>query len=321
MIVNSLAYKQNTKPRKVDTANISEVLKEPGTFVWLGIADPDHDELRTIQEEFSLHDLAIEDALLAHQRPKIESYGNSMFIALRTVHLVKGEIHYGEAHLFVGTNFIVTVRHGQVQSFTSVRERAEVSSDLLAKGPAYVLYAIIDFIVDQYSEVVDALEHRFEALEGEIFGDRFDRAAIERLYDIKSDLLKLRSAAMPVESICGELIRLHEEVVSKDLRAYFRDVQDHVSRVVSIVDVVRDMLTTAIQVNLALVSVSQNEIVKRLAGWGAVLAVPTVVFSLYGMNFKVMPELQWPWAYPAVLVFTASACGALFLRFRKEGWL
>lgn len=321
MIINSLAYHPDLPPRAVSMADISEVLKETGTFVWLGIADPDTQELRQVQEEFGLHDLAIEDALNAHQRPKIETYGQSLFIALRTVQLVDGEIERGEAHIFVGSHFVVTVRHGHVHSFAEVRKRAEVASHLLAKGPAYVLYAILDFIVDQYTTVANELERRFEVLEGDIFSDRFDRAAIECLYDIKSELLQLRAAVMPVETICGELIRLHEDLVSKDLRAYFRDIQDHVSRVVNIVDVVRDMLTTAIQVNLALVSVAQNEIVKRLASWGGLLAVPTVVFSLYGMNFKVMPELNWPWAYPCVLTFTVAACGVLYWRFRKADWL
>lgn len=321
MIVNSLAYQPNCAPRPIAIEDISEALKDPSTFVWLGIADPDEKELRQVQEEFCLHDLAIEDALNAHQRPKIETYGNSLFVVLRTVRLNGQEVEFGEAHIFIGARFLVTVRHGKVQPFTPVRQRAEAASHLLAKGPAYVLYAIFDFIVDQYSAVASELERRFDILENEIFSDKFDRAAIERMYDIKSELLRLRGAAMPVETICGELIRLHEDLVSKDLRAYFRDVQDHVARVVNIADVVREMLTTAIQVNLALVSVSQNEIVKRLAGWGAVLAVPTVVFSLYGMNFKNMPELDWPWAYHAVVGATVVVCGALYWRFRRAGWL
>jgi magnesium transporter len=321
MLVNSRAYKANTASRPVAIDDISEVLKEPDTFVWVGIADPDTEELRKVQEEFSLHDLAIEDALNAHQRPKIETYGSTLFIALRTVQLVDEKIEFGEVHVFIGAHFVVTVRHGHVQSFTPVRERAETSAHLLAKGPAYVLYTILDFIVDQYSVVANELERRFDILENEIFSDRFDRSAIERMYDIKSELLRLRGSAMPVETICGELVRLHEDLVSKDLRAYYRDVQDHVVRVVNIADVVREMLTTAIQVNLALVSVAQNEIVKRLAGWGAVLAVPTVVFSWYGMNFKVMPELNWPWAYPTVLAGTLIGCVALYWRIRKAGWL
>lgn len=321
MIVKSLAYKPGSPPRPVAMERISDALQAPHTFVWLGIADPDTAELRQVQEEFGLHDLAIEDALNAHQRPKIETYGNSLFIALRTAQLVEGEVQFGEVHIFIGARFVVTVRHGQVLSFAPVRQRAEAASHLLAKGPAYVLYALLDFIVDQYGVVAAELEHRFDALETAIFSDRFDRQAIERMYDIKSELLRLRGSAMPVELICSELIRLHEDLVSKDLRAYFRDVQDHVARVINIVDVVREMLTTAIQVNLALVSVAQNEIVKRLAGWGAVLAVPTVVFSMYGMNFKGMPELNWPWAYPTVLTLTVAGCAMLFWRFRRAGWL
>jgi magnesium transporter len=322
MIVNCLAYAPNRPPRPVTMDGISDALCDKETFVWLGIADPSDEELRKVQEEFGLHELAIEDALTANQRPKIESYGNSMFIALRTMQLIDDEIAEGEVHLFVSPQCVITIRHGNVRSFAPVRQRAESSAKhLLDKGAAYVLYAILDFIVDQYSEVATVLEARFDALEREIFTDQFDNRAIAKLYDIKSRMVDLRGAAMPVEGICSELVRLHEEFVSKELRAYFRDIQDHIARVVDTVDVVREMLTTAIQVNLALVQVSQNEIVKRLAGWGAVLAVPTIVFSLYGMNFKSMPELDWTLGYPVTLCGTVLGCAIMYWRFRRAGWL
>jgi magnesium transporter len=321
MIINSVAYPRHGKPFDVTLDCIPEALADAHTFVWLGVVDPDIDELREVQRRFALHDLAIEDALVADQRPKLESYGNTLFIVVRTAHMDDVRIAFGETHIFVGPNFVVTVRHGDSASYAQVREKAQTVERLLSKGPAYVLYAILDFVVDHYSVLADALQERFRSLEGDIFTSRFDREAIERLYGMKSDLIRLRSAVMPVEQICSELIRLHEDVVSKELRAYFRDIQDHVSRVVDILDVVREMLTTAIQVNLALVSVSQNEITKRLAGWGAVLAVPTIVFSLYGMNFKHMPELDLPWAYPMVVGVTVAACAGIYYRFRQAGWL
>jgi magnesium transporter len=321
MIVNSVAYRNGKKAADIGLEDVSEILKEPGAFVWLGLHEPEIDILKQVQAEFSLHDLAIEDALNAHQRPKIETYNNSLFVVLNTVQLVDNEIEFGETHLFVGPNFIVSVRHGASSSYTHLRQKCEASPQLLAKGPVFVLYAILDFVIDNFQETSTQLQGHFEKLESEIFNDKFDRTAIERLYHLKSQLMKVRSAAAPAEDICAQLIRLHEDRVPKELRAYFRDIEDHVTRIVGILDVIREMLTTAIQVNLALVTVTQNEVVKRLAGWGAVLAIPTVVFSLYGMNFTDMPELKVPFAYPLVVGLTAAACLGLYTKLRRSGWV
>jgi magnesium transporter len=244
-----------------------------------------------VQEEFGLHELSIEDAREASQRPKIEADGESLFIVLKTAQLEHGQVVYGETHLFVGSNFLVSVRHGAVSSDAQVRERCEKATNLLAKGPGFALYALLDFVVDDYLPVVAQFEKDFDAIETDIFKDQFDKLIIERLYDLKRQLLELRNAALPVADISAELMRFHEDLIPKELRAYFRDVQDHVSRLVGLVDGMREMLTTAMQVNPALVGHNQNEVVKRLAGWGAILAMPTVIFSLYGMNFEWMPEL------------------------------
>lgn len=320
-IVNCVAYRQGKRLGTVGMEEIPTVLAVPGTFVWLGLHEPDLALLRQAQHAFGLHDLAVEDALDAHQRPKLESYGDSVFVVLNTAQLVEDEVVVGETHLFVGPNYVVSVRHGASSTYAPVRERCEHDPHGLANGPGYVLYALMDFIVDHYMPIVTGLEDTFEALEAGIFRDEFDRAAIERLYQIKRQVLRLRNAVSPVEDICSQLIRLHEPLVPKELRAYFRDIEDHASRLLRTLDVVREMLTTAVQVNLALVTVGQNEVVKRLAGWGAILAIPTVIFSLYGMNFAVMPELKFQYAYPAVIGVTALACGALWRRLHRAGWI
>lgn len=296
MIINSVAYQKGARLGDITIDDISEVIQQPETFVWLGLHEPDDALLLKIQQEFGLHELSIEDARHAHQRPKIETYGDSMFIAIKTAQLEQGQVVYGETHL-VGSNFLVSVRHGASSSYAQVRDRCEKSAKMLAKGPGFALYALLDFVVDNCLSIVAQFEKDFDAIETDIFKGKVDKLAIERLYDLKRQLLELRNAALPVSDICNELIRFHEELIPKNLRAYFRDIQDHVSRLVGLVDGMREMLTTAMQVNLALVGNSQNEVVKRLAGSGAILAIPTVIFSMYGMNFEWMPELKWKVGY------------------------
>lgn len=320
-IVNSVVYRDGQRLGDIPLDEISEVIKQPGTFVWLGLHEPDEAQLRQIQEEFGLHELAIEDAHHAHQRPKIESYGNSLFIVLKTARLETGHVVYGETHLFVGPNFLVSVRHGASSSDAQVLHRSEDGTKGLPKGPGFALYAVLDFVADNYQPVVAQFEKDFDAIETDIFKDRFDRLVIERLYDLKRNLLELRNAALPLAEISSELMRLHEDLIRKELRAYFRDIQDHVSRLVVLIDGMRDMLTTAMQVNLALVANNQNEVVKRLAGWGAILAIPTVIFSLYGMNFQWMPELQWKAAYPLTVAVTVLGCVLVYRRLRRAGWV
>ncbi len=321
MIVNCVAYRAGNRLGDIPVDDISEVLKESDTFVWLGLHEPDTQLLRKVQEEFSLHDLAIEDALNAHQRPKLEAYADSLFIVVETAQLINDEVQFGETHLFVGQRFIVTIRHGSSVSYAPVRQKCESSPHRLGLGPGYALYSVIDFVVDNYQPVADRLQARFQELEQEIFEKTFDRDSISRLYKLKGELIKLRDAVGPVNDISGHLIRHHEDIVRKELRPYFRDIEDHVTRITKGVDTIREMLTTAIQVNLALVTVGQNEVVKRLAGWGAILAIPTVVFSMYGMNFKMMPELNQWFGYPLVVGTTFVACALLYRRLVRSGWI
>jgi magnesium transporter len=318
---DSVVYRDGKRIGDIPIADIGAAIQQAGTFVWLGLHEPDEAALREIQQTFGLHELAIEDAHHAHQRPKIEAYSNSLFIVLKTAQLQAGHVVYGETHLFVGSNFLVSVRHGTSSSFAQVLQRCEAGTRNLPKGPGFALYAILDFVADNYQPVVAQFEQDFDAIENDIFKDRFDRLVIERLYDLKRNLLELRNAALPLAEISAELMRLHEDLIPKELRAYFRDIQDHVSRLVGLIDGMRDMLTTAMQVNLALVANNQNEVVKQLAGWGAILAIPTVIFSLYGMNFEWMPELKWKAGYPMAVTVTALGCLLVYRRLRRAGWV
>ncbi len=316
-----IAFDHGKQLGDIPLDQISDVLSRDETFVWVNLQEPDEALLAKMQEEFALHELAIEDARVAKQRPKLESYGAMVFIVLKTTRLEGDALMFGELHLFVGPNFLVSVVHGHAVEMQRVRERCDAMPSMMAKGPAFVLYALLDDVVDQYRPGVEHYEEAFEKLEQSVFGQSLDRLLIARVYELKRHVLKLRNVALPVSNICSELMRLHEEIIPKELRAYFRDVQDHVSHVIAMADSMQEMLTSAMQVNLALVGFGQNEVVKRLAGWGAILAVPTVIFSLYGMNFKRMPELDWPYGYPAVLALTVVLIAVVYSRLRKIGWV
>lgn len=321
MVMKCVAYTGGRRVGDIAIEDISNAIVHDDTFVWMGLREPNEALLEKIQEEFGLHELAIEDTRSAHQRPKLEEYGDSMFLVLQSAQLYRNTLQFGETHVFVGPKFLVTVRHGTPLSFSKVRERCEGMPDNLAKGPGFALYAIIDFIVDHYKPVIDALQERFERLEEDVFRERFNQQTLEHLYDLKHDLLLLRGATFPLLDICNELVRFHGDIIGEDIQFYYRDITDHVKRINQSIDGMREMLTAAMQVYLALVTVGQNEIVKRLAGWGAILALPTMVFSLYGMNFKMMPELDWPYSYPIVLGFLSFACLVLYGRLKRAGWL
>jgi magnesium transporter len=322
-LVTSVAYAAGLRLGEVSIPDISEVLKQPGRFVWVGLFEPDDEMLAEIQQEFSLHDLAIEDAARAHQRPKLERYGDSIFVVLRTAHLdsATGGIDYGETHVFVGANYIVSVRHGGSLPYTEVRTRCEASPELLAKGPGFVLYALMDFIVDQYFPLVDAFEDKLAALEDNIFSQTLTRETTERIYQLKRDLLEVKRAVVPLVDICNRLVRADAALIPDDARVYFRDVYDHAIRINEMIDTLRELLTAALEANLSLISVSQNEAMKRLAAWAAIIAVPTMIAGVYGMNFKFMPELDWLWGYPVTMTVMGSLCGFLYYRFKRAGWL
>ena len=321
MVMKCVAYQNGVSIGDVTIEDISEVLKLENTFVWLGLLEADSELLAKIQEEFGLHDLAIEDACAAHQRPKIEEFGDSVFMVLHTAQLAGDEVKFGETHIFLGPRFLVTVRHGYSQSHSKIRARCEAMPQQLAKGPGFALYTIMDFIVDNYVPVIDGLQERFDVLESAIFNYQPNRQTMEGLYELKRDLMMLEGAITPVIDICNELMRLHSGVIPKEVRVYFRDIADHIKRIDQKIHGMREMLVAAMGVHLTFETVRQNEVVKRLAGWGAILAIPTMVFSWYGMNFRHMPELDWQYSYPVVVGGVAVGSLLLYWRLKRAGWL
>jgi len=322
-VVNCAAYSGGRRVAEVAIDEIGPALKQDDRFVWIGLHEPDEDLLRTVQLAFGLHDLAIEDAHLAHQRPKLERYEESLFVVLRTAQMNREQhrIEFGETHLFVGPRYVVSVRHGASLSYAQVRTRCEAAPRLLCQGPGFVLYAIMDFVVDHYFPIVDALEDELEALEDQIFAESFSRQTTRRIYELKRDLLEVKRAVSPLVDVCNRLMRFDFELIPEDTRPYFRDVYDHVIRINEIVDNLRELLTSALEANLSLISVSQNDAMKRLAGWAAIIAVPTMIAGVYGMNFRFMPELEHPWGYPVVMGVMLTACGFLYYQFKRSGWL
>jgi len=320
-IVNCAAYCQGVRVANVEIDGISEILKQADKFVWIGLHEPGTELLAKIQKQFGLHDLAIEDTHRAHQRPKIEAYGETLFIVLRTVQMHNQEIDLGETHFFVGRNFIITVRHGSSLAYTDVRTRCESTPHLLQKGPGFALYAVMDAIVDQYFPVVDAIGEELEKLEEIIFGESFRRETTEQIYHLKHQLMDVKRSVSPLIDICNRLMRFDLKLIEEETRPYFRDVYDHSIRINEMVDNSRDLLSTALEANLSLISISQNEVSKRFAGWAAIIGIPTMVAGVYGMNFKHMPELDWKLGYPVIMILTVGICIALYIRFKRSGWL
>lgn len=322
MVANCAAYgADGKKVRDITLDEISDFLARPDGFVWVGLVEPDEPLLEKLQGEFTLHELAVEDAHSAHQRPKIESYGDSLFIVAQTAQMTEGNIAFGETHLFVGKRYLLSVRHGASQSYAPARRTCEQAPTHLALGTSYALYSILDFIVDNYLPIVQDFKQELQELEHDVFGDASNRDITRRLYDMQRELLTLKLAATPLQDILGQLVRLHPEVIRDEVRPYFRDVQDHVTRVSDAINSMREMLGAAMNVNLSLITVRQNDVVKRLAGWAALLAAPTLLASWYGMNFHHMPELDKPWAYPAIIAVTAIVCISLYVVLRRAKWL
>ena len=321
-IVNCVAYAEGRRIADIELSDVDEVLREPGKFVWIGLYEPSEELLSKVQNEFQLHDLAIEDAHRAHQRPKIELYGDSIFMVLRTAQINQdSHIELGETHFFVGANFIVSVRHGSSIPYTEVRSRCESKPELLSQGPGFVLYAIMDFIVDTYFPVVNELELQLVAVEDNIFKEKPNRQTTEKIYQLKRELLDVKRAVSPLIDICNRLMRLGNAHISNETQPYFRDVYDHSVRLNEMVDNTRELLNAAMEANFSLISISQNDTSKRFAGWAAILAVPTMIAGFYGMNFKFMPELNWQFGFHAVIIITIVVCSLLYYFFKRSGWI
>lgn len=321
-VINCAAYSKGHRVADVKITDINQLLKQPNTFVWIGLHEPDEELLGEAQRQFDLHDLAIEDAHNAHQRPKIEIYGDTLFIVLRTVQMNKQKkLSFGETHFFVGKNFILTIRHGSTLSYGEVRNRCERMPHLLDKGPGFALYAVMDSIVDQYFPIVSDLSEELEKLEENIFSEKPNRETTAQIYQLERQVLSVKRAVSPLIDICNRLTRFDFALISEEARPYFRDIYDHSIRINEMVDSTRELLTSILDVNFSLISISQNEVSKKFAGWAAILGVPTMIAGIYGMNFKDIPELNWHYGYPVVLTVTIGTCIFLYRHFRRSGWL
>ena len=306
----------------IDFDDISDHVGRPDRFIWIELKSPDSRTITRLGDELGLHALALEDAISTHQRSKLEEYDGHVFIATRTAQLWESRLELGETHLFVGGNFVVAIRHGSGSGYHRVSERLQRRPSGIEAATPYALYLVLDLIVDQFRPVIEGMQERFQSLESQLTsGTRRGRDMLEQLYAMKRELAVLRDAAEPMQEITQNLIRLHPELSTKELKAYYRDIHDHAVRVSAAIDHLRVSTSDAMQFHLASLSVKQNESVQKLAGWGALLALPTVVFSLYGMNFDHMPELKWPWAYPALLLATGVSVLVLYRRLKRRGWI
>jgi magnesium transporter len=322
MLINCVAYQEGKKLSDIPVADISEYLKLPETFVWVALRDPGKDEIAVMQEEFNLHELAVEDAARGHQRPKMEEYGDCVFVIVHIVELSGDELTAGELAIFAGPNYVLSVRRDANQGFLGVRARAEREPHQLRKGAGFVLYALVDAVVDRYFPVVDALESELESIEDHIFGQVGEqRANIERLYALKRKSQVLRHAVIPLLDAIGRLHGGRVPGVVLETQDYFRDVHDHLLRILGRLDAVRDTINTAIQVTLSMVAIEENDISKKLASYAAIFAVFTAFAGIWGMNFEFMPELKWKYGYPFALAIMGGVCFYLYRRFKKAGWL
>lgn len=321
MLINCAAYQEGKKLSDVPVGKISEYMKLPDCFVWVALKELEPEELEQMQHEFGLHELAVEDAHLGHQRPKIEEYGESLFAVMHSVELLNGELNVGELDVFVGENYVLSTRSHCRQGFSSVRARCEQEPQQLKQGPAFVLYALMDTVVDRYFPVLDELESELEMIEDRMSIKGAQRANIEQLYQLKGKLVTLRHAVVPLMDALGKLHGGRVPPICVNTTDYFRDVHDHLSRINMSIDSIRETINTAIQVNFAMVNIEAGEINKRLAAWAAIFAVATAFAGIWGMNFTEMPELHWKYGYPVALGTVISVCGYLYYRFKKSGWL
>ncbi|MFJ6081884.1 magnesium and cobalt transport protein CorA [Streptomyces sp. NPDC092369] len=330
-VVNCVTYRDGERvpvgKDLVDT--VEQVRKQRDGFVWLGLHEPTDQEFAGIAELFDLHPLAVEDAVEAHQRPKLERYGETLFAVFKTVCYVEHEkltatsevVDTGEIMVFVGEDFVITVRHGRHGSLGPLREELEASPQQLAKGPAAVLHAIADHVVDDYLSVTDSVQGDIDQVETDVFAENGARADPGRIYQMKRELLELKRAVVPLARPIEDLATRPIRVVDPEIQAYFRDVFDHLMRAKEQIASFDELLNSILQAHLAQVTVAQNEDMRKITAWAAVIAVPTMVCGVYGMNFDHMPELHWRFGYPLVIGVISVSCLVLYRGFRRNGWL
>jgi magnesium transporter len=335
MIVDVAIYVNGRRNASCPLEGVYSACRERGGFAWVGLHEPTEEEFVSVTGEFDLHRLAVEDAIKAHQRPKVERYGDSVFVVLRSVRYLKTSrtLDFGEIHAFVGPDFVVTVRHGEASSLRSVRQAVEDTPELLRRGPAAVLYVIMDYVVDDYASVIDSLQNDIDEVETEVFGG--NPGVSRRIYEISREVIQFYRATQPLAVALEHLTDGNLYEVDLELREHLRDVEDHLLRATERIEAFRELLSSIVVINLTLVSVNQNEEVKaltqasmeqndqvkRISAWAAILAVPTIFTSIYGMNFMYMPELTWKAGYPLLLVLIALITTILYRSLRGAGWL
>lgn len=320
-VVNCAAYESGRRIRDLDIDDPEQMKVRAGQVIWIGLHEPTQDILHKLQRYFGLHDLAVEDAYRAHQRPKLEVYGETLFLVMKTAQFVGEHVAMGETCFFVGRGYVISVRHGPSIGYADVRARCENAPDKLKKGEDFIVYALMDFIVDRYFPIIDHLEETVEDLEERVFSGKEERDALEEIVDIRRDLLEMRHAVAPLPDMCQRLMRYDVPIIDANTHPYFRDVYDHSHIMLERIDALREMVKTVVESKMLLNAMKQNEVMKKLAAWAAMLAVPTAIAGIYGMNFKYMPELDWVWGYPITLVIIVMLCGFLYWRFHKAGWL
>ncbi len=325
MLVDCAVYEDGE--RRAGTVDIADAARaacsDGSEFVWLGLHEPTAEEFDAVQREFALHELAVEDAIKAHQRPKLEVYGDTLFVVLKTIRYVDSEevIRTGQIMLFANQAFVISVRHGEGSDLHGVRETVERRPDLLRCGPGSVLHAVIDKVVDDYEPAAEGLEIDIQEVESQVFAEDLAGNPTQRIYRLEREVLEFQRAVAPLAAPVDRLARGHFDLIAPELQDYFRDVHDHLLRVGARGEAFRDLLSSALQANLTQVTVRQNADMRRISAWVAILAVPTMIAGIYGMNFEHMPELGWEYGYPAVLVVILVICATLYRRFRRAGWL
>jgi magnesium transporter len=320
-VIAAGVYAGGRRIKDIAIEEAGEWSRRPGHVVWIGLFEPDYGLLGRVQAQLGLHDLAIEDAGQPHQRPKLELYGDALFIVARTVEMVGGSIAFGETHFFVGRGYVVTVRHGSSSSYSTVRGRCESCPAALAKGPDYILYAVLDFIVDNYLQVIETVRGEVDSMEDDVLSVSLRATDVQRLYALRRELLNLRYAVVPLAEVCRRLEHSEGLKIDPEMQPLFRDVSDHVNRVKEEVDALREVLAFAFEASLMVGQAEQAAVTRRLAAWAAILAVPTAVAGIYGMNFEFMPELKWQYGYFLVLGAIFAVCATMFWRLRRNGWL
>jgi magnesium transporter len=325
MLINCVVYENGTKLADIPVSRINEYIALPNCFVWVALHDPTPGEMDEVQRAFDLHPLAVEDAQNGHQRPKVEEYGDSLFVVMHLIDAETAEarnsMEVGEVDVFVGRKYVVSVRNRSTHGFVEVRERCQREPELLKNGPGFVLYALMDAVVDRYFPAIDAFDVELEAIEESIFTQGGARENIQRLYGLKQRLTVLKHAVAPLLEGANRLHGGRVPQVCMGTQEYFRDVLDHLSRINGTIDSMRDTIGTAIQANLSMVTIADGEVTKRLAAWAAIFAVCTAFVGVWGMNFEHMPELKWRYGYAMALALIVAICGYLYYRFRKAGWV